>query len=69
MREDLQQIAGSDLRLAIVDASSPGSEISDGDGGVGTARKIGMDAVLGLIDRTETEERGDLLPRRRHAGR
>ncbi len=55
MREDLRQIAGSDLRLAVVDASSPGSEIPDADGGVGTARKIGMDAVVGFIDRTETE--------------
>ena len=55
MREDLKQIAGSGLRLGIVDASSPGSEISDGDGGVGTARKIGMDAVVGLVDRSEAE--------------
>ncbi|MHB8908743.1 MAG: glycosyltransferase family 2 protein [Syntrophales bacterium] len=55
MREDLERIAGSALRLGIVDASSPGSEISDDDGGVGTARKIGMDAVLGVIDRSETQ--------------
>jgi glycosyltransferase involved in cell wall biosynthesis len=55
IQEDLRQIAGSDLRLAFIDASSPGSEIPDHDGGVGTARKIGMDAVLGLIDRTGIE--------------
>ncbi len=50
MQEELRSIARSDLRLAFIDASSPGSEIPDCDGGVGTARKIGMDAVLGLID-------------------
>ncbi len=56
MRDDLQQIAGSDLRLAFVDASSPGREIPDCDGGVGTARKIGMDAVLRIIDRAGMEK-------------
>ena len=50
IREDLQQIAGSDLRLAFIDASSPGLEIPDRDGGVGTARKIGMDAALRIVD-------------------
>lgn len=55
MQGDLRQIVGSDLRPAFVDASSPGREIPDCEGGVGTARKIGMDAVLGLIDRTGME--------------
>ena len=50
MQEDLRQIAGSDLRLAFIDASSPGLEIPDRDGGVGTARKIGMDAALRILD-------------------
>ncbi|MBA4421555.1 MAG: hypothetical protein C0390_00485 [Syntrophus sp. (in: bacteria)] len=50
IREDLQSIAGSDLRLAFIDASSPGLEIPDRDGGVGTARKIGMDAALRIVD-------------------
>ncbi len=49
-REDLQHIAGSELRLAFIDASSPGQEIPDRDGGVGTARKIGMDAALRIVD-------------------
>ena len=47
---DLRQIIGSELRVSYIDASSPGKEIPDRDGGVGTARKIGMDAALGLID-------------------
>jgi hypothetical protein len=50
IREDLQHIAGSDLRLAFIDASSRGLEIEDRDGGVGTARKIGMDAALRIVD-------------------
>ena len=50
IREDLQSIAGSDLRLAFIDASSPGLEIPDRDGGVGTARKIGMDAALRIVN-------------------
>ena len=50
MRNDLRQIAGSELRLGWIDASSPGLEIPERDGGVGTARKIGMDAALTLLD-------------------
>jgi hypothetical protein len=50
VREDLRSIAGSGLRLACIDASSAGWEISDRDGGVGTARKIGMDAAMGILD-------------------
>ncbi len=49
IHEDLRQIVGSELRVAFIDASSPGLEIPDRDGGVGTARKIGMDAALGII--------------------
>lgn len=43
-------ISDSELRLACIDASSPGSEIPDNSGGVGTARKIGMDAALTLLN-------------------
>ena len=50
MHDDLRQIAGSGLRLGWIDASSPGLEIPERDGGVGTARKIGMDAALTLLD-------------------
>jgi len=56
LREDVQIIADSALRLSFIDASSPGLEIPDRDGGVGTARKIGMDAALWLV---ETQEEGD----------
>jgi hypothetical protein len=49
-RDDLRQIAGSGLRLGWIDASSSGLEIPERDGGVGTARKIGMDAALTILD-------------------
>ncbi|MBU1745979.1 MAG: hypothetical protein KJ649_13940 [Proteobacteria bacterium] len=49
-KADLERIAGSSLRLGCIDASSAGAEIPDRDGGVGTARKIGMDAVLAVLN-------------------
>jgi hypothetical protein len=52
LRKFLSVISNSSLRLACIDASSPGSEIPDHFGGVGTARKIGMDAALTLLDET-----------------
>jgi hypothetical protein len=53
MRDDLTQITCSELRLGWIDASSPGLEIPEREGGVGTARKIGMDAALTLFDGPE----------------
>ncbi|MCX5820828.1 MAG: glycosyltransferase family A protein, partial [Deltaproteobacteria bacterium] len=49
LRGDLERIAGSGLRLGCIDASSADAEIPDRDGGVGTARKIGMDAALAIL--------------------
>lgn len=40
----------ANLRLAYIDASSPGREMPDKYGGVGTARKLGLDAALRLFD-------------------
>ncbi|MHB8139149.1 MAG: hypothetical protein ACYDGO_12295 [Smithellaceae bacterium] len=45
----LQMIADRPLRLACINASSPGLEIPARDGGVGMARKIGMDMALRLL--------------------
>lgn len=45
------------LRLAYIDASSPGREMPDKYGGVGLARKIGLDAALKLFDYTRTGEK------------
>ncbi len=40
----------SGLNVAYIDASSKGFEMPDKDGGVGLARKIGMDSALELFD-------------------
>jgi hypothetical protein len=45
------------LRLAYIDASSPGREMPDKYGGVGTARKIGLDKALSLFDYTRPGEK------------
>ncbi|MCX5823085.1 MAG: hypothetical protein NTY86_06165 [Deltaproteobacteria bacterium] len=50
LKDDLERIAGSSLRLGCIDASSTDAEIPDRDGGVGTARKIGMDAALTVLN-------------------
>lgn len=45
----VQEILARPLRLAFIDASSPGHELPR-KGGVGHARKIGMDRALTLLD-------------------
>jgi hypothetical protein len=47
---DLERIVGSGIRLGCIDASSADAEIPERDGGVGTARKVGMDAALAVLD-------------------
>ncbi len=53
----LQSISDRRLRLAFVDASSPGMEIPQHSGGVGMARKIGMDIALRVLKNTSSERR------------
>ena len=48
----LRELYKNPLRLAFIDASSPGREMPDRSGGVGAARKMGMDAALRLFDYT-----------------
>ncbi|MEE9912541.1 MAG: hypothetical protein K4571_12540 [Deltaproteobacteria bacterium] len=55
----LQTIAGRPLRLACMDASSPGLEIPSRFGGVGMARKIGMDMALRLLQ--DSKDRPGLI--------
>ena len=52
LRTSLENIAASSIRLAFMDASSPGLEIPSHVGGVGMARKIGMDMALRLLQKT-----------------
>ncbi|WP_291316216.1 hypothetical protein [Desulfuromonas sp.] len=53
-RIDLARLASGDaprpLRLALVDAASPGLELPARSGGVGLARKIGFDLALARLD-------------------
>jgi glycosyltransferase involved in cell wall biosynthesis len=45
----LTEIADAGMKLGYIDASSNGFEIAPDNGGVGTARKIGMDSALRLL--------------------
>ena len=47
-----QEIISAGMNTGVVDASSPGLEMPDKDGGVGYARKIGMDLSLNYFDYT-----------------
>lgn len=49
----LSGIARSPVRLGYIDAASPGREIPDSEGGVGMARKIGMDMALRILKKGE----------------
>lgn len=56
VKEDLRIIHDNGLRIAFIDASSKGFELPERGGGVGMARKIGMDAAV----RTLWKESGDM---------
>ena len=51
------QIIKSNLRIALIDASSSGNELPEKDAGVGLARKIGMDAALKIFNYKSTEKK------------
>ena len=53
----LQLISKAKLRLGYIDAASDGYEISDKEGGVGMARKIGMDAALALLTKNSSAKK------------
>ena len=59
LRGVLDVLSGSGLRIGLIDASSPGSEIPSSLAGVGAARKIGLDLALTL--RPEPRERPVLV--------
>ena len=44
------QIIQSGIRIGLIDAASEGQEFDDDEGGVGLARKIGMDTALQVFD-------------------
>ncbi len=46
----IREVIGSGINIAYIDASSSGNELPEKDGGVGLARKIGLDNALKLFD-------------------
>lgn len=50
-------IINSGLTIGLVDASSPGSEFPENNGGVGLARKTGMDLALKVFDYESPEKK------------
>lgn len=50
IEQQSRDIISSTLRLACIDASSRGAEMPDKGGGVGLARKLGLDMALSLFD-------------------
>jgi hypothetical protein len=50
MGQQIREMMSSGLRLAYIDASSPGMEMPEKGGGVGMARKLGLDMALRLFD-------------------
>ena len=55
--QQLLKIADSKLKLSYIDASSKGCEIPKSDGGVGMARKIGMDMALRLLSKSASDKK------------
>ena len=53
----LLKIADTQLKLSYIDASSKGCEIPKSDGGVGMARKVGMDMGLRLLRKSCSEKK------------
>jgi hypothetical protein len=53
----IKKFVSSGLNLGIVDASSKGCELPDKTGGVGLARKIGMDLALTIFDYSKPAKR------------
>jgi hypothetical protein len=49
LKDSLQTIADFRLNIGFIDASSEGHEVPENAGGVGMARKIGMDAAFNLL--------------------
>ena len=53
----LLKIADTQLKLSYIDSSSKGYEIAKRDGGVGMARKIGMDMALRLLNKSVPDKK------------
>ncbi|KAF0149731.1 MAG: hypothetical protein FD143_2712 [Ignavibacteria bacterium] len=52
-----KKVVSKKMNLAVVDACSSGAEMPEKDGGVGYARKIGMDLALSFFDYNSTKSK------------
>ena len=50
----VDNVLNSGVNIGYIDASTPGNELSEKDGGVGMARKIGMDVALKILNYNTT---------------
>jgi hypothetical protein len=57
----IKSIIKSGLKIGYIDASSPGKELPEKEGGVGLARKIGMDAALSIFNYEEKRKEKILI--------
>ena len=55
--ELIDKISSAGLNIGLIDASSKGLELPEKDGGVGLARKIGMDIALAHFDYSNSEKK------------
>ncbi len=51
-----KMVINSNMQIGVIDASSEGFELNEKDGGVGLARKIGMDEALKIFDNDSTQK-------------
>ena len=57
----IKSVLESGLKIGYIDASSPGKELPEKEGGVGLARKIGMDAALNIFNYEEKRKEKILI--------
>jgi hypothetical protein len=57
----IASILESGLKIGYIDASSPGKELPEKEGGVGFARKIGLDAALNIFNYEEKRRKKILI--------
>lgn len=52
-----KMVINSNMQIGVIDASSEGFELNEKDGGVGLARKIGMDEALKIFEYDSTQKK------------
>jgi hypothetical protein len=57
----IKNILEAGLKIGYIDASSPGKELSEKEGGVGLARKVGMDAAIDIFNYAEKAKKKILI--------